>query len=60
MLKETPSIVTPSGVAGLTFLDEADAANKAVAQLSEKGVKIPILVIHQGGAQTSPAALDGW
>ena len=28
VLKETPTIVTPTGVAGLTFQDEADAANK--------------------------------
>lgn len=57
VLQTTPSIVTPSGVAGLTFLDEADAANKAAAQLARKGVHIPVLVIHQGGFQTG--ALTG-
>ena len=59
VLKDTPTIVTPSGVAGLTFTDEAAAANKAVAALKKRGVKIPVLVIHQGGSQTSPAALNG-
>jgi 5'-nucleotidase len=59
VLRDTPTIVTPSGVAGLTFTDEADAANQAAAKLRRQGVKIPVLVIHQGGAQTSPAALDG-
>ena len=59
-LEGTPTIVTPSGVAGLTFQDEADAANRAVAALADRGVKIPILVIHQGGFQsTAPAAVNG-
>ena len=30
VLESTPTIVTPSGVAGLTFQDEADAANRVV------------------------------
>src|SRR5262249_17327320 len=51
-LKDTPTIVTPTGVAGLTFGDEADAANKAAKALARQGVHIPILVIHQGGFQT--------
>jgi len=59
VLESTPTIVTPTGVAGLTFQDEADAANRAVAQLAAQGVKIPILVIHQGGAQTTGATLNG-
>jgi len=54
VLKDTPTIVTPTGVAGLTFGDEADAANKAAKQLARQGVHIPILVIHQGGVQTGP------
>lgn len=59
VLEGTPTIVTPTGVAGLTFQDEADAANRAVQQLRRKGVKVPVLVIHEGGFQTSPAALNG-
>ena len=59
VLKDTPTIVTPSGVAGLSFKDEADAANAAVAQLKRRGVKIPVLVIHQGGFQSGTAALNG-
>jgi 5'-nucleotidase len=59
VLQSTPTIVTPTGVAGLTFEDEADAANKAVAELADKGVKIPILVIHQGGFQAGAATLNG-
>ena len=59
VLKETPTIVTPTGVAGLTFLDEADAANNLVKELKKKGVKTSILVIHQGGFQSGTAALNG-
>jgi 5'-nucleotidase len=59
VLKDTPTIVTPTGVAGLTFQDEADAANRAVAQLQDKGSKVNVLVIHQGGFQSGPATLNG-
>src|SRR4051812_31924114 len=59
VLQATPTIVTPTGVAGLTFQDEADAANRAVADLADRGVKVPILVIHQGGFQSGAAVLNG-
>jgi 5'-nucleotidase len=59
VLEATPTIVTPTGVAGLTFQDEADAANKAVAELKSRGIATSLLVIHEGGFQSSPAALNG-
>jgi 5'-nucleotidase len=59
VLEATPTIVTPTGVAGLTFQDEADAANQAVRRLRREGVETPVLVIHEGGFQTSGAALNG-
>jgi 5'-nucleotidase len=59
VLKDTPTIVTPTGVAGLKFQDEADAANRAVAKLRHDGVKTNVLVIHQGGSQTGTAAING-
>ena len=55
VLEATPTIVTPAGVAGLTFQDEADAANRAVAKLQRRGVDTSVLVIHEGGFQTTPA-----
>ncbi len=58
VLEATPTIVTPTGVAGLTFQDEADAANRAVATLQKQGVDTSVLVIHEGGFQTT-AALNG-
>jgi 5'-nucleotidase len=58
VLEATPTIVTPTGVAGLTFQDEADAANRAVAKLQRRGVDTSVLLIHEGGFQTT-AALNG-
>ncbi|MDX2024494.1 MAG: bifunctional metallophosphatase/5'-nucleotidase [Deltaproteobacteria bacterium] len=53
VLKATPTIVTPTGVAGLKFLDEATAANSYVPELKKAGVKALVLLIHQGGTQSS-------
>jgi len=44
--------VTPAGVAGLKFLDEADTVNALVPELKAKGVKTIVVLIHEGGAQT--------
>ena len=48
-LKETPSIVTQAGVAGLEFTDEVKTANALVPVLNAKGVKAIVVLIHQGG-----------
>lgn len=53
VLEATPTIVTPTGVAGLKFLDEADAANRYVPEIKALGVKAIVLLIHQGGSQSS-------
>jgi 5'-nucleotidase len=53
VLKETPTIVTPTGVAGLRFLDEADAVNSYVPELRRRGVRAIVVLIHQGGSQKS-------
>ena len=55
VLEGTPTIVTPTGVAGLKFLDEADAANSYVPEIKALGVKTIVLLIHQGGFQSSYA-----
>lgn len=51
-LKETPTIVTPSGVAGLDFRDEAQTVNALVPELKAQGVEAIVVLIHQGGFQT--------
>jgi 5'-nucleotidase len=48
-LKETASLVTPAGVAGLTFADEAETANALVPKLKAEGADTIVLLIHQGG-----------
>ena len=48
-LKETGVLVTPSGVAGLSFADEAATANALVPQLKAQGADTVVLLIHQGG-----------
>ena len=51
-LEGTPTIVTPSGVAGLTFLDEADTVNALIPELRKKGVETIVVLIHEGGFPT--------
>ncbi|MBK9713171.1 MAG: bifunctional metallophosphatase/5'-nucleotidase [Kouleothrix sp.] len=58
-LKGTPTIVTPAGVAGLTFLDEAATVNALVPELKAKGVKTIVVLLHEGGAQAAPAPYNG-
>ena len=48
-LKETGTIVTPAGVTGLTFADEAATANAAVSALRLAGADAIVVLIHQGG-----------
>ncbi len=48
-LKDTPSIVTASGVQGLRFLDEVKTANALVPVLKAQGVNAIVVLIHQGG-----------
>ena len=57
-LKETPTIVSPSGVAGLEFTDEAAAVNALIPKLRARGVKAIVVLIHQGGTQPVTQAAD--
>ncbi len=52
-LKDTPTIVTPTGVAGLTFNDEVQTVNALIPELKAKGVESIVVLIHQGGFQGS-------
>jgi len=52
VLKGTPTIVTPTGVAGLTFKDEAASINQQVAKLKSLGIHAIVVTIHQGQAQS--------
>jgi 5'-nucleotidase len=52
-LKATPTIVTPAGVAGLEFRDEADTVNALVPKLRRHGVEAIVVLVHQGGFQSA-------
>lgn len=56
-LKATPSIVTPSGVAGLEFRDEADTVNKLVTKLKRRGIDAVVVLVHEGGF--APGSING-
>jgi 5'-nucleotidase len=45
----TPTAVSASGVAGLTFNEESAVINQYAAQLKANGVNAVVVLIHQGG-----------
>jgi 5'-nucleotidase len=51
-LQATPSIVVPSGVAGLEFRDEAQTVNQLVPELRRQGIEAIVVLIHEGGVPT--------
>jgi 5'-nucleotidase len=48
-LEGTPSIVTPAGVAGLTFNDEVETVNALVPGLQAQGIEAIVVLMHEGG-----------
>ncbi|MFJ5713614.1 bifunctional 2',3'-cyclic-nucleotide 2'-phosphodiesterase/3'-nucleotidase [Neobacillus sp. NPDC093127] len=50
---ETPTIVTPSGVAGVKFTDEATAINKYAAELKSQGIKSIVVLAHNAGTSNT-------
>jgi 5'-nucleotidase len=51
-LEGTPDIVSPSGIADLQFLDEADTANLYAKELKRRHkVKSVVVLLHEGGQQ---------
>jgi len=59
--ENTPLVVTPTGVAGLDFLDEADTVNALIPRLKRRGVETMVLLLHQGGFQNpAPPAAGGF
>lgn len=51
-LKGTPGIVTPAGVAGLVFADEAQTVNALIPELRAQGIESIVVMVHEGGFQT--------
>jgi 5'-nucleotidase len=55
-LEGTPTIVTPTAVAGLEFKPEVETVNELVQTLASRDkVKAFVVLLHQGGSQTVPA-----
>jgi len=57
-LEGTPSIVNPSGIKDVKFLDEIETANVYAKRLKGDGVQALVLLIHEGGAQGSATPPD--
>jgi 5'-nucleotidase len=57
-LEGTPDIVSPSGVAGLDFLDEAETANRYARELYRRGARAVVVLLHEGGVQASPGGIN--
>ncbi|SMC50408.1 bifunctional metallophosphatase/5'-nucleotidase [Kibdelosporangium aridum] len=57
-LKGTPSIVNPAGIKDVEFLDEVKTANFYADLLRLIGVKSLVLLVHEGGAQSPPPAVQ--
>ena len=51
-LEGTPNIVSPEGVRGLKFADEAESINALVPTLREQGAEAIVVLIHEGGYPT--------
>lgn len=47
-LERTPTLVTPGGIAGLSFAEEAGTINALVPQLEAEGADAIVVSIHQG------------
>lgn len=46
---DTPILVSPGGIAGVDFLDEAETLNRYAAELQAQGVQAIVGLVHEGG-----------
>lgn len=52
VLRDTPMMVASDNVKGVHFIDEAEAINRSIPALKELGVKVFVVLIHEGGTTT--------
>jgi 5'-nucleotidase len=52
VLRDTPMMAASEHVKGLNFLDEAEAINSNIPALKALGVKVFVVLIHEGGTTT--------
>jgi 5'-nucleotidase len=50
--RNTPNVVSPTGIVGLEFLDEAAAVNTTASKLVDDGADVIVVLMHEGGRQT--------
>ena len=58
-LKDTPSIVSPRNIQGLSFREEVETVNALVPELRAKGAGAIVVLVHQGGAPPDDTPYDG-
>ncbi|MFN3389657.1 MAG: bifunctional metallophosphatase/5'-nucleotidase, partial [Allosphingosinicella sp.] len=54
-----PTVVTPAGIVGLTFRNEAETANALIPKLKAEGVDAIVVLIHQGAESAAGFGGDG-
>ncbi|MCZ2829534.1 bifunctional metallophosphatase/5'-nucleotidase [Modestobacter sp. VKM Ac-2986] len=54
----TPTIVSPTGIADVDFLDEAESINRYVPELQAQGVEAIVALVHEGGDNTGEDGAD--
>lgn len=52
VVRGVPTLVANQHIQGLDFIDEADAINRTIPTLKEQGVKVFVVLIHEGGSTT--------
>jgi 5'-nucleotidase len=52
---DTPNVVSPAGIVGLTFLPEVAAINATVPKLQAAGADVIVVLLHEGGRQDGGA-----
>lgn len=52
VLEDTPTLVSPAGVASVDFTDEVEAVDRAAKALKRQGVKTIVALVHEGGYQS--------
>jgi len=57
-LEATPTLVAQAGIAGWSFLNEAETANALVPELKAQGVEAIVVLIHEGANPTDIADLN--
>jgi 2',3'-cyclic-nucleotide 2'-phosphodiesterase (5'-nucleotidase family)/predicted AlkP superfamily pyrophosphatase or phosphodiesterase len=57
-LKQTPELVSAGATAGLSFLDEAETIRAESEKLRQQGVRVQVVLIHQGVASGANAVAN--